>query len=562
MGPSRTTGIRERGRRVTRALSATLGLLSRSPHRFFVVAFAAFVVWAYVMGWKYPLGPGQDQHYHLMSAWITSRWWLGDAHIRALYKFVDPLDANTFVYTFLFPFEAVLPPLDAWRVGWTTLYLVGYPLGCAFALHLLRRPLWGALLAFPLAYIKSWSQGGYMPFVSAGAFFVIAIAAMHRVLEDAPDATAAGAKSRRRVLVIAVLFPALTLVAHGHVYTWLMVVLGAATLVALGRELVVGIPASGARALVSATRLGLRALFVVLPSLCLFGIWYWRTHRGENAAHGAVSWAPQTSTWNNKVVTFAASFVHVKSDAEWGWVGATMCVVLLVMLLAGRPTKRELPTPELATVLSLASFFLLPPSVGGQSLGLRQVDFFVWLLPLVVLPARPEGRLRMMAAVSVILGYAVMRLDYVYENLALLQKELAGIQKLAKPCPEPHQEIAYATFGSYSNSWEAPSLQQAHETYAAICGLDAPVYDPTEYPHNLLPVRYRGKPPAPVTIIVDDSKWWQRPNLWKDFDLVMVRNWHPSGADLEDIQKVAVRLRLWNEWQLWHRKPDLSRIPP
>lgn len=543
-------------------MGSLLALIDR--RRVFAVVFAIFVASALLIGWRNPLGPGQDQHYHLMSAWITSRWWLGDAHIRSLYKFINPLDANTFVYTFLFPFEAVMKPLDAWRLGFTLLYFIGYPLGCVVALHLLRRPLWGALLAFPLAYSKSWSQGGYMPFVSAGAFFVIAIAAMHRVLEDAhapPATTDSSRRGARRVLVMAVVFPAITLLAHGHVYTWLMVLLGSLTVVALVRELVTGLPRVGLGALVSATRLGLHALFVVSPSLLLFAVWYWRTHRGENAAHGVVSWAAQESSWNNKIITFAASFVHVKSDAEWGWVGTLMCAVLLVILLSGRSKSRELPTPEIAAVLSLVSYFLLPPSVGGQSLGLRQVDFFQWLLPLVVIPAMPAGRLRAASALSVLIAFSVLRLQYLRENLQELQTEFAGVLKLAKPCPQAPAEIAYVTFGSYARTWEAPSLQQPHETYAALCGLDAPVYDPTEYPHNLLPVRYRGKPPAPVTILVDAPRWWETPNLWKDFDLVLVRGWQPTRYELEDVSKVAIRLRVWNEWQLWHRKPNLTEIP-
>lgn len=122
---------------------ALIAVARRNP--VFAAAFAAFVLWAYWLSAKAPLGPGQDQHYHLMSASITARWWLGDGNVRALYKFINPLDANTFVYTFLFPFEAALGPLNAWRVGFTTLYFVGYPLACLVALRLLRRPLWGAL---------------------------------------------------------------------------------------------------------------------------------------------------------------------------------------------------------------------------------------------------------------------------------------------------------------------------------------------------------------------------------------------------------------------------------
>lgn len=543
-----------------RALRALLAAIRARPA--FAAVFAGFVGWAYYVGWRNPLGPGQDQHYHLMSAWITSRWWLGDAHIRTLYKFINPLDANTFVYTFLFPFEAIWKPVTAWRLGFTTLYFVGYPVACAVALRLLRRPLWGAILAFPLAYVKSWSQGGYMPFVSATPFFVLSLALMHRVLEDA--ASEVSATTRRATIAMHVALMAtttITLFAHGHVYTWLMALLGLVTLVALSRELVVGLPRAGARALVPAFWLGVRALSVVLPSLVFFAAWYWRTHHGADAAHGTVAWVPVPVTWHDKLITFLASFVHIRDDAEWGWVGGLLSAVFGVFLLAGRSSRRELPTFEIAAAVSLASFFVLPASIGGQSLGYRHVDFFMWLLPVVVFPAMPSGRLRAASALALLLGFSWMRYDWIGENLIKLQKEYAGLAQLAKPCPQSPAELAYVTFSTYTTSWESMGLHQAHETYAAICGLDTPVYDPTEYPHNLLPVRYRGKPPAPITIMINAYQWWAQPALWDKFDLVLVQGWKPTVHDVQEAEKVAVRLRVWNDWQLWHKKPNLDQVP-
>jgi hypothetical protein len=535
--------------------SAVVAAVRRRPA--FSVAFAVFVGWAYYVGWRNPLGPGQDQHYHLMSASITARWWLGDPAVRALYKFINPTDANTLVYTLLFPFEAASNPVTAWRLGFTTLYFVGYPVACLAALRILRRPPWGAVLAFPLAYVKSWSQGGFIPFVSAAPFFILSIALFHRVIDGAADEP----KTRRRMLAGTMAATTLTFFAHGHVYTWLMIVLGLVTVVALARELLVGLPRRGARGLASAFFLGLRALCAVLPSLVFFAAWYWRTHRGDSAATGAVSWAPNESLWENKLLVFLGSFVHVKDDVEWVWVGALLCGILFVLLLAGRPARRELPTAEIATALSLASFFVLPSYIGGQSIGIRQVDPFIWCLPLVVLPALPRGRLKAAAAIALLVALSAKRFDWLGANLIKLQREFAGLAQLAKPCPSAPAELAFATFGAYSTTWHGLALHQAHETYAAMCGLDAPVYDPTEYPHNLLPVRYRGKPPAPITILQDNPLWYAHPNLWKDFDLVLVHGWHPTPRDVDEASKVAVRLRLWNDWQLWHRKPNLDQVP-
>src|SRR5262245_5062355 len=81
--------------------------------RAFYAVFAGFVIWAYRIAWESPIGPGQDQHYHLMNAALTARWWSGDLQVRGLYKFITPFDCNTLIYTLLFPFELVMNPLNA-----------------------------------------------------------------------------------------------------------------------------------------------------------------------------------------------------------------------------------------------------------------------------------------------------------------------------------------------------------------------------------------------------------------------------------------------------------------
>lgn len=529
--------------------------LARNPG--FAVVFAAFAAFAFVTGYRYPLGPGQDQHYHLMSAAVTARWWTGDASVRALYHFLNPLDANTLVYTWLFPFELALGPLRAWRVGFTLLYFVGYPLACVVALRLLRRPLWGAVLAFPLAYVKSWSQGGFIPFVSAAPFFVLAIAAMHRVLED----SSLPFRARRRIMVVAAVTTALTLLAHGHVFTWLVVLLASVTLVSLLGLLVVGLPRSPVATLRAGFSRGLGSLVVVLPALALFAQWYLRTHGGEHsAAHG--TYLPSVETWQQKLTTYPSLFVHVVEDVEWGHVVLLFGVAVFAVLLSRGPKRGTLPTPEIALALSVASYFVLPFNVSGQSLGIRHADFAAWLLPLVVYPrALPHARVRAAVILAGLIGVAAYRVRFVEGKLFALAAEYQGMLDLSRSCPPPGGELAYATFGSYSAVWHGPSLHQPHETFAAICKIDAPVYDATIYPHNLLPLRYRGAPPAPITILENDARWYAHPRIWSDFRFVMVRNWRPSAAELAEVTRVAVLERESGEWRLYRAKRSEEKTP-
>lgn len=541
-----------------RWIAAVLGLRERLV---FTVVFAALAVDAAVVGIRHPLGPGLDQHYHVLNASIAARGWLGDPGIRALYASVNPFDANTLVYTWTLPFQLVLDPVRAYGVAFTLLYFVGYPLACAVALHLMRRPLWGALLAFPLSYVSTWTKAGYIPFVSCAPFFVLAIGLMHRFLEDdtlAGPITSweAPAQPTRTRIVLTMMVPVLALLAHAQGYLWAASVLGLLTVCSIVRDLVVGFPLAPRAALLHALRKGLLAFVVILPSLLLFARWYWPS---LHAANGDPVPDPPTTVppWQGKLAFLYQALVSVNDDADWGWEVALLVLVVALLLLLGRPRGRVLPSPEIACAASLVSAWLLPEYVNGQSIGLRHVDFACWLLPLVVYaaPAARGQRLRGVVAVVAMTAFATLRGAYLAPFRAKLHAELAGVTMLGCPPKEGVRppELAYVAFGQFSEAFHAASLQQAHESYAAFCKLDTPVYDPAKYAFSL-PVHYRHKLPAPITILHDDGGWYGRTALFDTFDYVLVRGWHPTVHDLQQTSKHADRVRVWGDWQLWRSK--------
>ena len=526
----------------------------------FTLCFMVFVAWAARISWQNPLGPGQDQHYHFMCASIVARWWRSDPTVRELYKFTNPLDANTLLYYMLLPLNLLLRPLTAWRIGIPAFYFVGYPAACAIALKILRRPLWGAMLAFPLAYVKGWSQGGFMPFTSAAPFFVLSIALMHRVY-DRPSSsvgTLSFQSSELRVVVASIFVCAFMFLAHAHVYAWAMCMLAIITLVAMCRLFMIEVGVHGIRGAAAAIRVGILSLLVVAPSLALFAFWYWRTHHGVNSENGAVSWTAEEVPWPQRVQILLASFIHVRHPLEWAWAVALACGLMMIALLSGRSSRRELRTPELAAILSLASFIVLPPSVDGQWVGIRHIDFFQWCLPLVVCPALPRGRLSAGITIAAVVALCAARLTWLESNLRKLQREYDGINVLANSCPSGPARIAQVTFQSMSNYWEAKSLQQSHETFAAMCGLDTPVFDTTRYPYHVIPVRSRGKLPAPVTILENRPRWYEHAGLWKDFDYVLVHQLKSSQRDLDSLNALAVRVAVWNEWELWKSRAKVA----
>jgi hypothetical protein len=245
----------------------------------FVALFLALAALTVRMIAKSPFLPGQDYHYHLMSAALAKQGWTSHAYPSELYHRVNPLDANTLFYVLVAPFELFASPLRAFSTATLVYYFLGFPLACAFALRLLRRPLWGALLAFPCAYVKSLMGFGFMPFVSAAPLFVLSLAAMHRVLW--PDVR--GYRADRRILLLTTALFTLTFLAHAHVYGWLMAISATVTLVTIVQRLPRELAISPMRGLRDGLVTGLRALLVVAPSMALAVAWSIRLRSGQSA---------------------------------------------------------------------------------------------------------------------------------------------------------------------------------------------------------------------------------------------------------------------------------------
>jgi hypothetical protein len=527
-----------------------------APRAIFWAAFAVLALVSFVTVIANPIGPGQDFNFHLMSASIAARGWAGDAAVNALYHRVNPTDCNTLLYTVLFPFELLLGPVRGFAVGLGLFYFIGYPAACAGALAILRRPLWGALLAFPLCWVRTYCYGGFMPFVSAAPLFVLTLALFHRCLSDAAEHGIApiATRTKRRRMAAAMAACALLFLAHAHVHGWLLVVLASITLWAMAQTSVELAPFAPASALRAAVITGLRALAIVVPSLLLFASWWYRRSHG---AHGVAPAPPLPSpdTAREKLDYAYRALVQIRADAEYTWAAALIVVVVVGYLLSARNRER-LPSPEIAFLVTLASCFVLPFAVNGQGFGARQIDLTQWLLPLVVIARPPErARFRYGLVVALVAVFALGRTLFVAKYMRAFQAEVAGLFDMARPCPASDGELAYVTFGREPASWRSESLHQSHETLAALCRIDTPVYDTLVYPFSLQPLRYKGALPAPVTILTDDNaRWYAHPRLWEDFDVVLVRNWEPTPEALAEAETYATRIRMSGTWQLWQRK--------
>lgn len=532
-------------KRVERVAAWLRRALRREPLGVLSIVLAAIATFrSNVSNWFLP---GWDFHYHLMSAAIAARQWTGDHVLRSTYRFVNPLDANTLYYTLLFPLNLVGDPVFAARVGTTLFYFVGYPVACAVALRIANRPIWGAILAFATVHVWSMTYGGFMHFAVAAPFFVLSFALMDRVLE----------KPTRRTMIACALTCTLTFLAHAQVYGWMLGVLGLLTLIRVARQLGPTVVFAPRSAVVDAVKIGLRASAVVGPSVVLLAIWYYRTRYGEIAAGGALT--PRSFTWAERYTQLASYLTFTRADDEFRYLLFLPLVCIACWLLSGRLRGKTIPF-EIAFLLTAASYLFLPISASGQVIAPRHLDMAMWLLPLVVYPARPAERSRRVVIVGVLAVFTYLRCAFFTEQLRALQTEYAGLIAILKSCPQEDKAaskrpfVAYMSMGMEPRAFHTPSVHQSHETLAAMCSMETPVYDALLYPHNLIPLRYRGPLPAPITILVSDPQWYAHPGIWQSYDYVLVHGWTPSAAARSEAEKVAVPVRSEGAWTLWHRR--------
>jgi hypothetical protein len=518
----------------------------RRPSWLFFAIFGALVIATIRMIARNPFLSGQDFHYHLMSAALSAQSWTTHAYPSSLYHRVNPLDANTLLYLLLAPFELLLSPLRAFSFGVLLYYFIGFPLACLGALRLLRRPAWGALLAFPCSYVKSLFGFGFMPFVSAAPLFVLGLAAMHRVL--ARDSTVV--RGERRLLALTAALFAATFLAHAHVYGWLMAISATVTVATIVRRLLPELVRGPARAVREALATGLRPLLVVAPSMVLAVAWSYRLRSGESAPL-----VPSTSTFQSKIEAILPHLIQTRGDDEWAYVATFFILVFLAFLLVRRAA--DFPSPEIAFVMTLASFVILPWHVNQQGLAPRQIDIAIWLLPLIVYPTAATANVRGRHAALVIAfaAFAAIRMQWVSEKLRGLQAEMAGLIALTKSCPSAPAEIAYVTSEMESTQMAGLALHQAHETFAALCRIDTPVYDTSKPAFRVAPLRYKGPLPAPITILVNRPNWFADDTIWRNFEYVLVYKWRASGATRAEASRRADQVGASGDWELWRRKP-------
>ncbi|MDB4998322.1 MAG: hypothetical protein JWM74_5754 [Myxococcaceae bacterium] len=296
----------------------------------FLVAFALAAASSVFILFHYTYEPGRDVGFHALCVRILHDQSDASSWFHDRYVPMNLLGANTLLYTVATALAKVFDPYTAFKLARLE-YFLGLPLVTLYALRRLGRSPWGALLAFPMAYMQAYAAG----FVNFSFAAPLLIAALLVGVLFAEQPTV------KRGVALAVLC-ALTFLSHAHVFLWLGALLVPIVLHGAIRELArpeLDMPDRLRRA----GRKLLLAAACAVPSVLLFGRWYWKYY-GPGRVHSEESLA---AAGKNTAGIHFLSLDQKMTEAYWGpkvtrhlhegwWPIAAAVLVLLALALAQR----------------------------------------------------------------------------------------------------------------------------------------------------------------------------------------------------------------------------------
>lgn len=488
--------------------------------------FAVLAVFVTVSHFRAPLGPGQDYPYHIFVASVNARG-LGDA-ASSLYQPLSWFVPNTLVYHVAVPFIWLFGPLRGLTLALTLMSYVGLPAACWYALRTQDRSPYAALLGFFLVYSKTWSQGGYAPFVSSAGLVVWAITEFSLAFrrDRAPVL-------KQKSLLLCSVLCVLVFLAHAQVYLWLTAFFALVTIAKMLAIAVNHALGSGRQRSVMAAKLGARALVMIVPSLLLLFQW------NINAA-AASSLHIHTFRLSGfvgpeeKWAQVLRSVTHLLGERE----PVVNVVIGSVLVFACFAIKRStVGIFEAALGWALLCFLFLPETVNRQSIASRHLDVLCWLLPMSVFTHRwplvsapqSEQFFRTLAVFAVVFVSAAR--TYILCDALQTQHSdsTASILRLQPACERADRlranggpvRLGGVVIQQSSAVFHSISLQQIHMALAALCRVETSTFDTNVPPSNLLPLRYREYRRFVPSAMGEEYTWYNNDQLWRDFDWIL-----------------------------------------
>lgn len=510
------------------------------PSAVLVTVLLALVSAGLFLEWK--VAPYQDLGHHVAMSAVVTRYGEAGSLYPAIYKPLDPLNANSLLYFVSGNLGKVVGASLAFRLCVSS-YLALTPVATLYMLRAFGRPAWGAVAAVPLAYNLAWVYG-FANFVFAAPLLLAGFTTFVMTLRRPSGGRAAAAAA----------LLAATFLAHVHVFGWLVVLCAGATCVG-----VVG--AATGRLDRRPTRVARDAALVVAPSLLLAARWARRafsTPPSDELALVGTGGTTLRAIWSARralgdlladLPGVAAVLPATRSDGHILLALLSVAVLSTALSLRGRASR---PWPELACVAALASYFVLPEHVPAQSvIGSRHIGIALWFAPafFTPVPADVSRRLRGATIVAVIL----LSVEWLYvwrsELAQFHATEGRGLERVLAATP-PRARLYYVNhLDATSRRFPFNVLWHVDKWSMADAGAQCP--DNPAY-GQMNPLRYRASYPLHRAILT--SSWPTDAEIHDNFDAVLIARWRPGPADLEAATRRYELLAHEGEFWLWRRR--------
>ncbi|WP_394824062.1 hypothetical protein [Pendulispora albinea] len=529
-----------------------------------VVLFVAlaFSVWTY---WRWKFQPMQDLGHHIGLSAVVADYGRAGSIYPPLYDPPNPLNANALLYFVAGYAGKIIGVTPAVRLG-MTFYLVGVPLANLYALRAFGRSAWGAVLSVPLVYNMNY-VGGFANLLFAAPFMVLAIPVFHQMLE---------APTRWRVRIAAILLIC-TFLAHAHAFLWTGALTFVLTLYHFVRALArssaaVSLASDGTRTggeararLIGAAKVAMFAFAAALPSLLLFFNWYTFAF-GSGKIQGAgttgtvgieQNFAAEFKTPSGLFHDLFAYALNIYTDdsdmiALYGLGGLALGAIAFSRL----HHWRKPPVLEAAFAITVISYFFLPEAIASNPVvGSRQIGVSLWLFFSAIVTPVP-ARVSRFARFAVVAGIVLWTGDFLrtwYKHLVVFeQTEANGIEFVLEQTPyrqnlhmvkvSPDTSAIFA----WKPNWHVDKYYMS-DRFGQVP--DNPAIVSTSS------IRYR----AGIDfhrITGHSADWSKWPEVWNNFELVLVHGWNPTRDQLAAATQHGVRIRKMGDWELWRKKGD------
>jgi hypothetical protein len=505
-----------------------------------VVALTVAIVFSTSLFIAFKVQPMQDLGHHLALAAAHADRGRPGSLFTDLYEPLDVFSANSLLYVIAAPMSRVMGVTTAVR-ALMGFYVVGVPIATAWALRAYGRPIWSAVLSTAFVYNMVY-LAGFANLLLAAPFMILSLPVLDRALQ------------RRTMswIVGAIAIYCAVLLSHAQAFLWTGFL--AATLT-VARMFGAAPHRPWRERLREVAAMAVTALAAVAPSLVLFVRWYRRTFSDRTAVMTVTASAENNfgAYWKTpRDVLAELTTVTVKwfqtSDADMKCWMMVIALGAFATALARMQRRRALPVLELACAMTLGSYFVLPEGLTNQDVvASRQVSLALWFAPALFAPVSAQtSRWARWLVIWGTLWVTGQMLVTWRTHLRKFSEETHGLLGVLSHAP-PRKWLHYVKSEPDSAVFTWHQLVHVDKYYSSN-GFGQIADTPAI--HATSAMRY--KPGIDIHRIGEHSEGWVfNDDIWRNFDLILLRRPHPSPPALATMQSKGRLLAAEGDWQLW-----------